>query len=54
MRYVCRRYYLNAYRYIYGMITKIKSDNNWYEVILYMHNKMKYSHIYLCTYDLPV
>ena len=29
----------------------LNSDNNWYEVIWYVHNKMLYSHIYPSTYD---
>ena len=29
----------------------IKSDNNWHEVIWYVHKKKKYSHIYSSIYD---
>ena len=32
----------------------IKSDNNWYEVICYVHKKIIYSHIYPIIYDIYV
>ena len=32
----------------------VNSDNNWYKVIVYVHNKMIYSHMYTSTYDLRV
>ena len=32
----------------------IKSDNDWYKVIWYMHKKMIYSHTYPITYDVRV
>ena len=31
----------------------IKSDNDWYEVIRYVHNKRINSHIYPSTYSAP-
>ena len=54
MSYVCRRYCLSMYRYIYAMIIVIKPDNNWYAVICYMHKKTRYSHIYPSTYNVRV
>ena len=32
----------------------IKSDNKWYEIIWYVHNKTMYSHIYTTNYDIRV
>ena len=46
MRYVCRLYYLSVYWYTYGMRIIIKSDNDWYEVIGYVHKK-QYIIIYI-------
>ena len=44
MRYFLGLYYLSTYWYICRMRIMIKSDNDWYEVIWYMHKKMIYSH----------
>ena len=54
MMYACRLYCLSTYRYTCRMIIIIKSDNDWYEVICYVQNKMLYSRIYLSTYDVRV
>ena len=40
--------------HIYGMILIINPDNDWYEVIGYVHNKAIYFHIYPITYDVLV
>ena len=38
--------------YRYRMVIMIKSDNDWYEVIGYVHKKKMYSHIYTSTYNI--
>ena len=32
----------------------INSDNNWFHIILYVHKKIIYTHIYLFPYDVQV
>ena len=54
MRVVCRLYYIRPYWYTYGMRKLINSDNNWYEVIWYIHKKTLYPHIYPSTYSVCV
>ena len=49
MRCVCILYYLSTDRYTYGMIILIKSDNDRYDVIWYLHKEIIYSHIYSST-----
>ena len=47
-------HYPCMYWYTYRTRIIIKLDNNWYEVIGYVHKKTTYSPIYPSTYDVRV